>query len=532
MTSGYILIAAMLVLGALIAVLGDRLGTKVGKARLRLFNLRPRETAVLVTVVTGILISASTLGILFATSKSLRQGIFELDDILNKRRKVKAELDRANQEKLKVENELSNAKIKEFQAKLGLNKVAHDFKKAQTQLKVISQQGLKLRSEVKKLLNERQKLIEQKSELSQRIKNVKQEIDLLQTQLQERDRKLTRKDLELANSDRALKNKNQELFARDRELQNRDRQLTALDEKLVKQNQELTIRDRALKQKEQQLKTLEQQQNILQTKINEQDEKINNLDLAIATKDRDLQTRENKLKELEQQLEFVKKEVDILEEYYQTYQDLRGRQIALVRGQVLAIGAVRILKPEAASEAIDELLRQANRKAIEATDINNNNNFERRVVQITQAQFEVVKERLKDGKDYVVRIICAGNYVRGEKEVRVFADVVTNQKLFNRGDAIAAVSIDENHKSESELQKQLDSLLSETQFRARQVGILGEIQIEDGKIVTLVDFYRKLKESPESFGEIQVIVLQDTYTLGPLKIRLIAIKDGKPVIST
>ncbi|NJN75689.1 MAG: DUF3084 domain-containing protein [Synechococcaceae cyanobacterium RL_1_2] len=76
MTSALVLILAILLLGGLIAALGDRLGTKIGKARLRIFNLRPKQTAILVTVVTGVLISASTLGILFALSKSLRQGIF------------------------------------------------------------------------------------------------------------------------------------------------------------------------------------------------------------------------------------------------------------------------------------------------------------------------------------------------------------------------------------------------------------------------------------------------------------------------
>ena len=56
---GLILILVVLILGGLIATLGDRIGTKVGKARLSLFNLRPRKTAVLVTVFTGVMISAS-----------------------------------------------------------------------------------------------------------------------------------------------------------------------------------------------------------------------------------------------------------------------------------------------------------------------------------------------------------------------------------------------------------------------------------------------------------------------------------------
>lgn len=53
MTTGLVLIAAILILGGVIATVGDRLGTRVGKARLTLFNLRPRKTATLITILTG-----------------------------------------------------------------------------------------------------------------------------------------------------------------------------------------------------------------------------------------------------------------------------------------------------------------------------------------------------------------------------------------------------------------------------------------------------------------------------------------------
>ena len=84
MTSAYVLIIAILILGGSIAALGDRIGTKVGKARLRLFKLRPKQTAILITIGTGILISSSTLAVLFALSESLRQGVFELDEIIRR----------------------------------------------------------------------------------------------------------------------------------------------------------------------------------------------------------------------------------------------------------------------------------------------------------------------------------------------------------------------------------------------------------------------------------------------------------------
>ncbi|MBD2542235.1 DUF3084 domain-containing protein, partial [Coleofasciculus sp. FACHB-SPT36] len=82
--SALFLILSILVLGSVIATVGDRIGTRVGKARLSLFNLRPRKTAVLVTILTGLTISASTLTIIFATSEQLRIGVFRLQEVQKK----------------------------------------------------------------------------------------------------------------------------------------------------------------------------------------------------------------------------------------------------------------------------------------------------------------------------------------------------------------------------------------------------------------------------------------------------------------
>ncbi len=79
--TGWLLIASLLILGGVLSTLGDRLGSRLGKARLTIFNLRPRRTAVLITVLTGSLISAFSLGFMLLVSRQLRVGLFELSDI-------------------------------------------------------------------------------------------------------------------------------------------------------------------------------------------------------------------------------------------------------------------------------------------------------------------------------------------------------------------------------------------------------------------------------------------------------------------
>ena len=97
--SGWLLIVALLVLGGVLSTLGDRLGSRVGKARLSLFNMRPRRTAVLITVMTGSLISALSLGLLLLVSQQLRVGLFELDALQQKLRDSRRDLETANKER-------------------------------------------------------------------------------------------------------------------------------------------------------------------------------------------------------------------------------------------------------------------------------------------------------------------------------------------------------------------------------------------------------------------------------------------------
>ena len=96
--SAWLLILALLVLGGVLSTLGDRLGSMVGKARLSLFNLRPRKTAVVITALTGSLISALSLGLMLLVSERLRVGLFQLDQIQAKVRDGRIALARSQQD--------------------------------------------------------------------------------------------------------------------------------------------------------------------------------------------------------------------------------------------------------------------------------------------------------------------------------------------------------------------------------------------------------------------------------------------------
>jgi uncharacterized protein (DUF3084 family) len=489
MTSAYILVIAILVLSGLIAALGDRLGTKVGKARMRLFNLRPKQTAVVVTVLTGIAIAGTTLGILFASSKSLREGIFRLDEILKQLRISQAELDDLGREKQAIEGQLARVKGEQAGVQKRMQAINQNYAQAQKRLKQVSQQAQKLRSDIQALIREREELNTQKQQLDRQIDGLLAQVQTQNQELRERE---------------AL------ILSQDRSLQQRQSQLQNL---------------------EQRFQSLESQRRQLQAEINNRDEHIQALDQAIATKDNNLKEKELRLGELEDKLNFLQREVAILEQYYQNYQELRERRIAIVRGQVLAYAGVRITSPDKAIPVVDELLRQANRAAIAATRPSGNGTNER-VVKITRAQVEQLIQQLQDGRDYVVRILSAGNYVQGEEEVRVFADATINQRIFRQGDIVSTVSVESQTLNEEDIQKRIDILLAASQFRARSTGILGNIQIGDGRIKTLIEFVDQVNRIEEKPDVIQSIAATDTDTIGPLILRLVALRNGEELFST
>ena len=78
---GLEIVAAVVIFGGLLALLGDRVGMKVGKKRLSIFGLRPKYTSMIITVLTGFFIAGLTLLILTLISGYVRKALFELQTI-------------------------------------------------------------------------------------------------------------------------------------------------------------------------------------------------------------------------------------------------------------------------------------------------------------------------------------------------------------------------------------------------------------------------------------------------------------------
>ena len=104
----WILITFLIVLGGLIAPFGDLLGTKIGKARFSILKLRPKKTAILITILTGSLISASSLSLMILVNRQLRVGLFRLGDLQRKLQESRKVLIPLKEEREKLENKIKD----------------------------------------------------------------------------------------------------------------------------------------------------------------------------------------------------------------------------------------------------------------------------------------------------------------------------------------------------------------------------------------------------------------------------------------
>ena len=106
---GIVLILVLIVTGGVIAVIGDRVGTKVGKKRLSLFGLRPRHTSTIVTIVTGFVITTLTFGILAAASENVRTALFGMEQLNRSLQETEAKLKGASDDLAAARAEQSKA---------------------------------------------------------------------------------------------------------------------------------------------------------------------------------------------------------------------------------------------------------------------------------------------------------------------------------------------------------------------------------------------------------------------------------------
>lgn len=216
--TGFVLLFAVACLGGVIATVGDRIGMKVGKSRLSLFNLRPRQTATLVSVATGMVASFSTLLLLIALDSQLRKGLFELDEIQLELSQAQSDLQSTQAEKEAAETTLQESSELQEEAQLRLRETNRSLRTAvareeetlaslvetQEQLASVSDQAGSLRDEIDGLRAERESLIAEQANVRSQIAERDQALALRDGELIQRDQEIAQRNEEIAEGELRL----------------------------------------------------------------------------------------------------------------------------------------------------------------------------------------------------------------------------------------------------------------------------------------------------------------------------------------
>jgi len=173
---GIALIAILAITGGIIAYIGDKLGTKVGKKKLTIFGLRPKHTSIVVTIITGILITVSTMGILTLVSRDVRTALFGMEAL-------KTELTTLSQEVAAKNSELDTSRSA-LEAKIA------EYAVLTTKVQDTAKELAVIASELSAAIDQRDQIARQLDETLQSYAVAQQAINTLQKTKNELDKRV------------------------------------------------------------------------------------------------------------------------------------------------------------------------------------------------------------------------------------------------------------------------------------------------------------------------------------------------------
>jgi uncharacterized protein (DUF3084 family) len=509
--SGYLLILAIICLGGAIATIGDRLGSRVGKARLSLFKMRPKQTAVVVTILTGSIISSLTLGILLATSRQLRDGLIRIDEISQKSRQAQLELKDAIAQKQSAEQ---------------------DLEEAQDDLDTVVDRLRNVRGALRKAVQKQQESEKKLKQLQSKFNQAQSKLE--QTEIQARG--LRSQITQLSGTSRRLKQEQVALITQRNAAQ---KNLGTANEKRIQLEDSVKLAQGKLNDVELQKRNLEQSIVIAQSELEQ-------AKIEQAKSQQELSEAESRLASANSQRTDLIQEIQNLAENRKRLEQnvlnllvgLRQGNIAIRAGQVLSSGVIeRVNSRSEALQAINELLSKARIEAIVRTDPPDASP-NRAVIFILPEFVERLIETILDGRSHYVRILSANNYLQREENINVVVipQVLENQLIFSAGEALSGIEFAPTQFDEATVISKVESLFVLAKQRAIQQGMPPDpITGEVGEFSTYKLFKfataLKLADTPASV-QVYTVAQNDTFTSGPLLLKLVAIQDNQLILSS
>ncbi len=169
---GIAMFLVLMLMGGIIAFLGDKIGSKVGKKRMTLFGLRPKYTSVIVTIISGILISFLTIAALAVVNENVRVALFGLSQLQARMASLDQEIKVKNAELDKGKRQLEERNKEYREVTILSENTAKELEQVESQRAYMESEL----STVQKAYDEARKGIEQSAEEIKELEKTKDEL--------------------------------------------------------------------------------------------------------------------------------------------------------------------------------------------------------------------------------------------------------------------------------------------------------------------------------------------------------------------
>jgi uncharacterized protein (DUF3084 family) len=510
----------MVVLGGFLSYFGDLLGRRLGKKRVRLFGLRPKHTAILITSVTGSFIVFLSIISVMGAAKPIRDVLLRGETAIRENRKLLRELELRQQA---FDARLRTAEAQAHTAENQSAEVSRKLTEARTQLTAAQSMAQRLQGDLQL----------GRANLS-KIKSQSATLTAQNHQLVKKNVELDRQNDKYGSNNYELGKENLNLHRRQIELQKQVQQLNSESDILVKAKMELERQEAKLKESSARLNlenaAFQRANEVLQRANRE----LNEANIVEEHKARlKIAALEEKIASLGRFQERLVAYLNGADNAVQQYVALRSKRICIPSGEIVAR---KVLGSEMSERDLRKELRALIGEAEAVTTLkgagkgSNNRSISllspsnlTRTLQDTEVLEEVVQEiRRAKGQQQIIATTLT-NTLEGE-QVPIFFNMEPVRTTFRKGAVVATKVIP--------VVRSLDTMVTELvqflQQDVRNAAILaGTIPSTDGnsgsrevgvmspaELVDLVDRMRRMG------GEVQVsaVAADDLSSSEPLRL--------------
>jgi uncharacterized protein (DUF3084 family) len=510
-------------MGGIIAYNGDLIGRRFGKRRVSLFGLRPKYTAILITSITGVMISALTTAALFLVATPVREVILNGERALRDN-ELLARQKRTLELSVKEERQLASAaQLRREQAEEEVRRAQRLVEAKQTDLKRVQNLLDRAETDLRSALRAKEAAERQLRALSAQNRR-----------LSENNRTLVAKNETLMDNNQALEDlntkladENKKLIADNRIIARQNSDMSAENEKIARQNEELIRDNTALAQA--QRSNIEFNKRLVEEKI------------TLISDNENLTKKNQSLSEQNQMLAGrVRDAFGLNRSLMEMFEAMRMRRVVIHGGEDLARWVIPANSPPSVvRQALEDLMEKAHQTAIsKGAGLGNG----RRAVQVIDKQFltqvsgvnvavqvtqddriRALVNRLSWSPSPVCLLALAIANTVEEEPALIDFQPFTNRLIYQKGQVIATRRLDAR-QGEQLLFEEMVDLLKDLGHGAIQRGMIPRIDPTTGEpqvgslgaveLVRLVDRVRSVGNSVK----VTVIARADTQSADPLNL--------------